>query len=92
MIKIEYSAICYIESYSDYLKIHTENDTIITRETITAIEAKMPKQQFLRIHRSYIISIHFIQSFTNEYITINRQALPISRSYKKEVLKQLEKF
>ncbi|TXE17520.1 response regulator transcription factor [Psychroserpens burtonensis] len=92
MIKIDYSAIHYIESYSDYLKIHTENDTIVTRETITAIEAKMPKQQFLRIHRSYIISIHFIQSFTNEYITINRQALPMSRSYKKEVLKQLEKF
>ncbi|WP_432410653.1 LytR/AlgR family response regulator transcription factor [Rasiella sp. SM2506] len=92
MIKVDYSSILYIESYSDYLKIHTESETIVTRETITAIEAKLPKQQFLRIHRSYIISIHFIQSFTNEYITINNEALPISRSYKKAVLKQLEKF
>jgi DNA-binding LytR/AlgR family response regulator len=92
MIKIDYDTIRYIESYSDYLKIHTANETIVTRETITAIEAKLPKHQFLRIHRSYIISIKYIQSFTNEHITIHKQALPISRSYKKDVLKQLEKF
>ncbi|WP_430408473.1 LytR/AlgR family response regulator transcription factor [Kordia sp.] len=92
MIKIDYNSILYIESYSDYLKIHVANRTIVTRETISAIEAKLPKQLFLRIHRSYIIAIHYIQSFTNEYITINKQALPISRSYKKEALKQLEKF
>ncbi|MEH6536184.1 MAG: LytTR family DNA-binding domain-containing protein [Psychroserpens sp.] len=92
MIKIDYGSIRYIESYSDYLKIHEENETIVTRETITAIEAKLPKQQFLRIHRSYIIAIAYIQSFTNEYITINKKAIPISRSYKKEVLKHLEKF
>jgi len=92
MIKIDYDSIFYIESLSDYLKIHLENETIVTRETISAIEAKLPKHLFLRIHRSYIISINCIQSFTNEYITINNQSLPISRSYKKEVLKQLEKF
>lgn len=92
MLKIDYNTIIYIESYSDYLKIHLKNKTIITRETISAIEAKLPKQDFIRIHRSYIIAIARIQSFTNEHITINNQALTISRSYKKEVLKNLEKF
>tara|TARA_R100000935_G_scaffold8302_6_gene17365 strand:- start:3095 stop:3811 length:717 start_codon:yes stop_codon:yes gene_type:complete len=92
MIKIDYDAIIYIESYSDYLKIHVKNNTIVTRETITAIEAKLPKQQFLRIHRSYIIAIRYIQSFTNEHITVNNQALPISRTYKKDVLQFLENF
>ncbi|WP_040280060.1 LytR/AlgR family response regulator transcription factor [Psychroserpens damuponensis] len=92
MIKIDYRSIYYIESYSDYLKIHLEHQTIVTRETISAIEAKLPKRLFMRIHRSYIISINHIKSFTNEHITINNQTLPISRSYKKEVLKQLEKF
>lgn len=92
MIKIDYAYIIYIESFGDYLKIHLTDKTIVTRETISAIEAKLPKQQFLRIHRSYIISIAFIQSFTNEHITINKQAFPISRSYKKEVLKHLEKY
>ena len=90
MIKIDYCSIIYIESYSDYLKIHLENNTIVTRETITAIEAKLPKQQFLRIHRSYIISINYIESFTNEHILINKHTLPISRTYKKNVLQFLE--
>jgi len=92
MIKINFDTIIYIESYSDYLKIHLTKETIITRETISAIEAKLPKNNFIRIHRSYIISLANISSFTNEEITINKKSLPISRSYKKEVLSLLEKF
>ncbi|WP_439153249.1 LytR/AlgR family response regulator transcription factor [Winogradskyella sp.] len=92
MQKVDFNDILYIESYSDYIKIHTQNDNLVTRETISAIEAKLPNDQFLRIHRSYIIRLSKIQSFTNEEVTINRKALPISRSYKKEVLKHLEKY
>ncbi|WP_308993770.1 LytTR family DNA-binding domain-containing protein [Mariniflexile litorale] len=92
MIKIDFNAIIYIESYSDYIKIHLANETITTREAISAIEAKLPKEQFIRIHRSYILSIANITSFTHEEITINNKSLPISRSYKKDVLNILEKF
>jgi len=92
MLKIDFNSIIYVESYSDYIKIHLSNETIVTRETISAIEAKLPKRQFMRIHRSFIISLQNIESFTNEHITINKQALPISRSYKKEVLAQLEQY
>ncbi|WP_296383573.1 LytTR family DNA-binding domain-containing protein [Winogradskyella sp.] len=92
MLKVDFNSILYIESYSDYIKIHLQNNTIITRETISAIEAKLPKHRFLRIHRSFIICITKIQSFTNEYVTINNLTLSISRSYKKEVLNQLENY
>ena len=92
MLKVDFNAIIYIESFSDYIKIHLPESIIVTRETISAIEAKLPKKSFLRIHRSYIICISKIESFTNEHITVNRLALPISRSYRKEVLKLLEKF
>lgn len=92
MIKIDFDAIIYVESYCDYIKIHLTDETITTRETISAIEAKLPNKNFIRIHRSYIISLANITSFTNEEITINKKSLPISRSYKKEVLSILEKF
>lgn len=93
MIKIDFEDIIYIESYSDYLKIKLgDNNVIVTRETISSIEAKLPKKHFLRIHRSYIISIKHIRSFTNEHVTIFNQSLPISRSYKKEVLRELEQY
>ncbi len=92
MIKLNFNAIVYVESYSDYVKFHLKSKTVTSRDTITAIEAKLPKQQFIRIHRSFIVSIDAISSFTNEHITIANKALPISRSYKKEVLKRLEGF
>lgn len=92
MLKINFEAILYVESYSDYIKIHLENETIVTRETISSIEAKLPSHQFMRIHRSFIIAIAHISSFTNEHVVINEQALTISRSYKKSVLKMLERF
>ena len=92
MIKIDFDAIVYIESYSDYIKIHLTLETVVTRETISSIEAKLPTDSFIRIHRSYIISIDNITSFTNEHINIHNKALSISRSYKKDVLKRLEQY
>lgn len=90
MIKINFVEVYYIESLADYLKIHLRDKTIITRETITSIEAKLPKRDFLRIHRSYIISINKIESFTNEFVEINKKAIPISRSYKNDVKMRLD--
>ena len=90
MIKVNFCDIQYIESLSDYVKIHLQENMIVTRETISNIEAKLPQKDFIRIHRSYIVSIATIESFTNEFIEIKKKALPISRSYKKEVLNRLE--
>ena len=90
MIKINFSNINYLESLGDYLKIHQQNKTIVTRETISNMEAKLPKSEFIRIHRSFILSISKIESFTSEFVEVNKKAIPISRSYKKEVLQRLE--
>ncbi len=89
MKKIDFSEIMYVESYSDYVKIYCETITVITRETISTIESKLPQQQFMRTHRSYIISIQKIDSFSNEEIILNNKSIPISRNYKSEVLKRL---
>jgi len=90
MIKIKFAEIRYIESLSDYIKIYLPDRTVITRETLSNIEAKLPKSDFLRTHRSFIISMDGIESFTNEYIEIANKQIPISRSYKTEVLARLE--
>ncbi len=89
MVKINFNEISYIESLSDYLKIHLQEKNIITRETISNMEARLDKQHFLRIHRSFIISIDKITSYTNDFVEINNKALPISRTYKDFVLRKL---
>ena len=90
MIKIDFSDIRFIESLSDYVKIHLSDKTVVTRETISNIEGKLPQKDFIRTHRSFIVSIRNIESFTGEYVEMGKKQIPISRSYKKEVLQKLE--
>lgn len=89
MVKIDFKSILYIESLSDYVKIFTSKKSIITRETISNLEQKLEGKSFIRIHRSFIVSFDKITSYTNEFIEIDKKALPISRSYKESVLQKL---
>ena len=91
MVKVRFKEINYIESLSDYVKIFTDKETIITRETISNIESKLPSNEFLRTHRSYIVSMPKIDSFTNELVELKKKAIPISRSYKENVLQKLSR-
>tara|TARA_B100001059_G_C17618808_1_gene468404 strand:+ start:17 stop:727 length:711 start_codon:yes stop_codon:yes gene_type:complete len=90
MIKVRFDQIRYIESLSDYIKIYTDKEVVITRETIKNIESKLPASEFLRIHRSFIVSLKAIDSYTNEYVEIGQNAIPISRSYKETTLEKLQ--
>ena len=92
MIKINFQDILYIESLSDYIKIYTLEETLVTRETIKNIEAKLPTSSFFRIHRSYIVAIQKISAYTNEFVEVNNKALPISRSYKDSILEKLKNY
>ena len=92
MVRINFEEIAYIESLSDYIKIYTNNSIVITRETISNMEARLPESQFIRIHRSFIVSLNQISSFTNEFVELDKKELPISRTYKDAVLKKLSIF
>ena len=90
MVKINFDEILYIESLSDYIKIFTKKKTIITRETISNMEAKLPNSRFLRIHRSFLVGIDKIDTYTNEFVEVANEELPISRTYKESVLQKLK--
>lgn len=92
MVKIDFDSILYIESLSDYLKIHCLDKTWITRETITALETKLPNDIFIRTHRSFIVALHKIESYTSEQVIVKESSIPISRSYKETVVEFLAKF
>ena len=92
MHKIDFDKILWIESLSDYLKIETTDGTKVTRETISSIEAKLPDSKFMRVHRSYIIAIDKIETYSTEEVIIQNKSIPISRTYKEQVIQRLEKF
>lgn len=89
MIRINLQDIMFVESLSDYIKIHMQEKTVVTRETLTSLEAMLPHRDFIRIHRSYLVSISHIESFTSETVVVDKHELPISRSHKEEVLRRL---
>ena len=91
MIKVCFKDLLFVESLGDYIKIYLKDRSVVTRETIASMEAKIPKNDFLRTHRSFIVSLASIDSYTNETIEIGTRQIPVSRSYKDEVLARLEK-
>jgi two-component system, LytTR family, response regulator len=91
MVKIALDDILYIESLKDYIKVVTRTKTIITKQSISSLEENLPKDSFVRIHRSYIVSLSKIDSYTSELIEIDKQELPISRMYRLDVERLLRR-
>lgn len=91
MVKIFFNDILFIESLKDYLKIVTTQKSIITRQSISSMEEMLPKNTFLRIHRSYIVALDKIDSFKGDTIDIAKYELPIGRLFKHDVAARLSK-
>jgi two-component system, LytTR family, response regulator len=89
-IKVNFDDILFIESLKDYIKVVTKDKAIVTKQAISSLEENLPKNLFIRIHRSFIVSVNKIESYTNELIQIGKYELPISRSYRHEVEKGLK--
>lgn len=89
VVKIHLSEIRYIEGLSEYVQIYTEKRKIITKTSMVQMEEKLPTDSFLRIHKSFIVSIGKIEAFTANTIEIQGKELPIGRSFKNGVLSAL---
>jgi len=89
MIKVMLSDIHYIESMKDYIKVVTGKETIITKQSISSVEAMLPEDQFIRTHRSFLVSAAAIHSYNSELITIGKTEIPIGKLYRNQVLKIL---
>jgi len=85
MVKVFFSDILYIESLKDYIKIVTTNKAIVTKYVLSTLEEMLPRREFLRIHRSYIVAINKIDSYNSDDIKIGKYELPIGRIYKIDV-------
>jgi DNA-binding LytR/AlgR family response regulator len=88
-LKVYLRDILYIESRKDYVKVITASKTIITKQSISSLEDLLHGKNFIRIHRSFIVSVDKIVSFTSSTIEIGKYELPISRMYRMEVERQL---
>lgn len=84
--KVNYTEIIYIEGMKDYLKIHTGEYTLVTHQTMNEMEQSLPAQQFMRVHKSYIVSLPRIKSIFGNSIEISKATIPIGLNYKEKVM------
>ncbi|MBN1158130.1 MAG: response regulator transcription factor [Bacteroidales bacterium] len=82
LIKINVEDILFVEGLKDYIKIYTRNKLILTLMSMTSIEMKLPPDEFIRIHRSYIISLGKIDFISRHRVVIGDKFIPISLPYR----------
>lgn len=84
LVKVNFSDITFIEGLKDYVKIHLANSNkpIITRISMKSLEEQLPPAKFLRIHKSYIVSISHINAVRKSSVFIEDMELPISDNYR----------
>jgi len=87
LLKITFSDIIWIEGLKDYIKIHlkSSNKAVITRMGMKTIEEQLPQQKFIRIHKSYIVSIDYITAVRKNSVFIGAMELPVGESYRDTV-------
>ena len=87
--RINIKNINYIESFREYIKIHTDSKSVTTKIPIGQMEQKLKNFNFIRIHKSYIVPVKKVTSFNVRFVTVNNKELPIGRTYKQNVVSVL---
>ena len=91
MQKVLLHEILFIESSKEYVKLHLENGkSLLVKQSISSMQKLLSPHRFLRVHRSYIVTIEKISSYNPTYITIGNHKIPIGRLYKNEVQEVLK--
>lgn len=89
-VKVLLSEISHIESLKDYVKIHGSGQPLITRQTITAIQEMLPREEFVRVHRSFIVALKRVTSYSSHAVFVGHEEIPVGPLYRGEVQRRLE--
>ncbi len=88
-IKVYLYEILYLESEDNYIRITTKSKTFLVRSTLSRALEKLEKSYFLRIHRSFVVNLNNISSFSEQEVSIGNTIIPVGRNYKEDFVKQL---
>lgn len=90
LVKLNFSNIYYIEAFADYVQIHTQDKRYTVLSTMKSIHTKLGEDEFLRVHRSYIVALNKIDSLSESGLKVGDKLVKVSRKYKKELKERLK--
>lgn len=90
LVKVNFPEIMYIEGQGDYLKIVTKTERLMTLQSFKKMEEILPSENFIRVHKSYMIAIDKIKAIERNRVLIGDKAIPISDTYKGRIIEFLK--
>lgn len=91
LVKVSFNDILFIEALQNYVVVHTHEKKLITYLTFKSVEEYLPSSQFIKVHKSFIVSAPKIDSIEGNDIRIGQHYIPVSRNLKDEVMDRLLK-
>lgn len=89
-VRVEIEDIKYAQSWGNYIKIFTDNQTFLTALTLSELEQRLPRTQFVRVHKSYLVSIKRVTRISGNSLFISELSLPVGLTYRRELIEQFK--
>lgn len=89
LYKINYDDLLYIEGQREYVTFHTQSKRITALFSLKNLEDTLPADQFVRVHKSFIVSLHYIEDINKTTVTVSGNKIPIGESYRDELIARL---
>ena len=89
LMKLNFDDIIWVEASGDYIKIQTIDKVQVVYSTLKKMEEKLPQHKFVRVHRSFLVNISKITNIDSTNLEINKKIIPISGTYKDDLLKRI---
>ena len=89
LVNIPTKDILWVEALGDYVSFMTAVKKYMVLSTMSSIETRLPASQFIRVHRSYFVRIDRIKKIAEDIILVENKLIPVSKSYKKELINRL---
>ncbi|HEY8916352.1 MAG TPA: LytTR family DNA-binding domain-containing protein [Chitinophaga sp.] len=90
LTKVYFSDITYVEAYGNYIYIHSGQDKIISKQTLTQFEEQLPAGKFIRIHKSFVVAVNAVKYLEGNQVSLGDTRLPIGKVYREGVLKRFQ--
>ena len=92
LVRVDFADVYYVEALGDYVHLITARGKLIVYSTMRAIEEKFPARRFVRVHRSFIINIDYVQALEDNSLLIKEKYIPVGQTYLRGLLLRLNKL
>ena len=89
-IKVHYKDLLFVQAYGDYIKIFTKDKTLLSKDRLANMAESLPKNTFIKVHRSYIVNVNAISYLEGKHLKIEEHIIPVSDSYINQVMQILK--